>query len=114
MASPPGTKTSSAGCGDGKLITFIINYDETTRALLNRSTTSQGQTVNCCVLCVNPSSSTGVLKLDGAAVDLSTLPGGISRDSIAIPAGTTALTVAQLNHVGFNVIEDVGTFGLGC
>lgn len=107
MGSPPGTYTSSAACSDG-MVTFLINFDPTTRALVNRGSPS------ACVVTTNSSTRRGELELIGAAVDLSDLPGGTSPTTIRIPIGTTRLTAAQLANVGFHNIDDVGQFGIGC
>lgn len=114
MTSPPGTKLSSAACVDGR-VSFIINYDETTRALVDRTLPAPFKAnPPTCVAILNTSTRRGELELIGANVDLSTLPGGIDHDHINIPIGETRISAAQLANVGFHVLEDVGQFGIGC
>jgi hypothetical protein len=109
VVSPPGTYINSCRGNDGN-VNVTVNYDVTTRALVNRGNPP------ACLLVVNTDSSPTIVRLTDPAnaIDLTGLPGAIDRSAITVPTGTTRVTAAQLAAQGFTSADQISGIGVAC
>jgi hypothetical protein len=109
VVSPPGTYINSCRGADGD-VAVTINFDVTTRALVNRGNPP------ACLLVTNTNTTPTIVRLTDPAnaIDLTGLPGAVDRSAISVPTGTTRVTAAQLGNQGFTGIDQIAGIGVAC
>jgi hypothetical protein len=108
MASPPGTYINSCTSGDGGAVSVTLNFDVTTRAIINRGSPGAA------LLVTNTSGQSSPLRITGLSIDFTGMPGAVDANTIMIPPGTTRVTAAQMANQGLTSIDQVDGMGIAC